>query len=289
MDIPVYDNKETQNKYKVLIFSGGAIKGIAHIGALKALEVQNILPYIDIYAGSSVGALIAAMFLIGYSPDEMIEFVLKFDFGSVQNISLANLMINYGLDSGEKLIYVLRRLIKAKGIDENITLEELYNKTKKELYITTVCLNNKSAIYMSHKTHPSMSVCDAVRMSISIPIFYSPKKDPLNKDIFYIDGGCIDNYPIHIFNHMENKVLGIFLVGEKGVNIKINNVEDYIKAAIDCLLEGVNYNCVKGYEKQTVYIKVKTNGLINYKLNKEDKLNMFFSGFSKTIQFLSDK
>ena len=52
-----------------LVLSGGGAKGIAHIGLLKALEENNIP--IDYIAGTSMGAIVGALYAMGYTPDEM--------------------------------------------------------------------------------------------------------------------------------------------------------------------------------------------------------------------------
>ena len=54
-----------------LCLSGGGIKGAAHIGVIKALEEQNI--QIDCISGTSSGSIVAAMYAMGYTPDEMFK------------------------------------------------------------------------------------------------------------------------------------------------------------------------------------------------------------------------
>jgi predicted acylesterase/phospholipase RssA len=62
-----------------VVLSGGGIKGIAHIGALKALEEKQILKNIKVFAGTSIGGMIAALYIIGYTPDEMYNFIELFN------------------------------------------------------------------------------------------------------------------------------------------------------------------------------------------------------------------
>lgn len=71
--------KNKTPKTKVgLVLSGGGAKGFAHIGALKVLEENNIK--IDYIVGSSIGALIGSMYSIGYTPDEIENYLLNFDW-----------------------------------------------------------------------------------------------------------------------------------------------------------------------------------------------------------------
>ena len=145
--IPIYVSKKKRkikkdiiNK-KILIFGGGGVKGIAYVGVLRALEENLLLKNINTFVGSSVGVFLIGMYLIGYNSYNMEDFLLNFDIGKLKSINIFNLIENYGLDSGDKLQYVLRRLISAKGYKEDINLLELYNNTKKKFIITSVCLN----------------------------------------------------------------------------------------------------------------------------------------------------
>ena len=56
-----------------LALSGGGMKGIAHIGAIKALEESNIHP--THISGSSMGAIVGAFYASGYAPEEMVAFL----------------------------------------------------------------------------------------------------------------------------------------------------------------------------------------------------------------------
>ena len=61
-----------------LVLSGGGAKGLTHIGIIRALEENNIP--IDYIAGTSMGAIIGAMYAMGYSPDDMEQLLASEDF-----------------------------------------------------------------------------------------------------------------------------------------------------------------------------------------------------------------
>ena len=118
-------------------------------------------------------------------------------------------MYQYGLDSGKSIEYIIKRLIQAKGFNDEITLSQLFNITKKKLTITTVCLNTQQVCYISYENHPDLPLYLAIRMSISIPLYYTPV---VYKNMYYVDGGCIDNYPINIYKDRLDDVIGVYLV-----------------------------------------------------------------------------
>ncbi|MDP0494231.1 MAG: patatin-like phospholipase family protein [Fusobacterium sp. JB021] len=77
-------SKSFNNNTKVaLVLSGGGAKGFAHIGALKVLEKNNIK--IDYIVGSSIGALVGSMYSIGYTPEEIEDYLLNFDWNDSFN------------------------------------------------------------------------------------------------------------------------------------------------------------------------------------------------------------
>lgn len=286
INFPIYKSDSTKNKNDktILILSGGAIKGIAHIGVLKALEIKNMIQHIHTYVGTSVGGMILALYILGYKADELYEIVKHLEMNKVKSITFANLLEYYGLDNGNKIEYVLKRLITAKNFNENITLKELYNKTKKTLILTTVCLNDMKAYYLSHETEPDLSLCKAIRMTISIPIYYTPVR---HKNNYYVDGGCIDNYPIHIFNENIEQVIGAFLEEPRELIDTIDNLETCVMSMINCLMQGVNYNSTKGYEKYTISITLDKVNPINYKITINEKKKMFNVGFNETLKYIN--
>jgi len=273
-DIPVYSpNKQLK---KILVFSGGGIKGISYIGVLKALEDLNYLNNFEIFAGTSIGSLMLGLYVIGYTPDELYEFIINFDLAKMKSINIFNMLHFYGLDKGNKVEYVIKRLISAKELDPDITLSELYDLTKKEIIITSVCLNSRSIEYLSYRNYPNLQLSKAIRMSISIPWFYTPV---LYNNKLYVDGGCIDNYPIAYFKENIDDVLGIYLVDSKDSVENINNLEMCTMRIIQCFMDGVNINSKKGYEQYTINIQFEYINIVDYEIDVNKKKEIYQKGY----------
>ena len=81
--------KPTEKNKSVLIMSGGGVRGIAHIGAIKALQDIDMLKYIKTICGTSVGALIGFLHNIGYSPDELYKFSIMLGFEKLVQVASA--------------------------------------------------------------------------------------------------------------------------------------------------------------------------------------------------------
>ena len=240
---------DLNKKKTILVLSGGGVKGISHLGAIQALHEQGILKNIKTYAGTSIGAFIAVLLVIGYSPNTLFQFIMELKFDKLKNINFQIFSKSYGLDEGNKLELVLGKLFMGKNINPNITLSELHAITNKTVIITAVCINDKKTYYYSHETAPNMSVIMAIKMSMAIPIYFVPVK--YNGKLF-IDGGCVDNYPIKIFEDKLDEVIGLYLTEFRDDIDTINNIEDYMLHMIECFFEGITYNSLKGYEKYSI-------------------------------------
>ena len=279
-------NKEIPYNKKVLVLSGGGTKGLIYIGVFKALEELKILENIHTFSTSSVGALMCSLFLIGYTVKEMEDFIYLFDLKkltcieSLNDISPNNLFLNMGLDDGENIHKIFNKLLKAKGLKENITLLELYQINKKKFITTSVCLNTRSIEYISHETYPNLRVSDAIRMTSSVPLYYTPV---IYNDKYYVDGGCIDNYPICEFKENIEEVIGIYLNSDfEFCNIK--NFKEYFMCVLQTLSDGYVYNSIRGFDKYTIIIKTKIN-FLQFELSKEEKNELINLGYEKTIDY----
>ena len=107
-----------EEKY-TCIFGGGAIRGLAYIGAVKALQENNIK--YDTLAGSSVGAIFAALLAVGYSYQELKDVLMKINFELFRDI-------HFGLNNGFALS---KGEVFTKWMRENIEKKFYGNKKKK--------------------------------------------------------------------------------------------------------------------------------------------------------------
>lgn len=270
-------------KKRILVLSGGGVRGINHIGVLKSLEDNNILKGITTFAGTSAGGLISALHLIGYSPDELFHFIINFNLKLVVNLNIYNALFSFGLDNGQKFEFIIKKLIENKLNISDVTLLELFNKTHKKLILTTTNLNTSRIVYLSHITHPNLSLVTAIRMTTAVPFFFAPV---MYQNCHYNDGACIDNYPIHIFKDNLKQVIGSYLIEETNELKTISNVEEYIFQLFQSLKRGMDKNSFKGYEDYTIIIKDKIN-VLNFNLTKETKINMFKISQKIANQFIN--
>lgn len=117
----------------------------------------------------------------------------------------------YGWYQGKKFTDWLGQLIASKTENADITFGELHAKGFKDIYITATSLNRQMPLVFSWKTYPKMKVKDAVRISMSIPLYFKAVIiDSLGSIIqkpiigqsydICIDGGLTMNFPIQLFD-----------------------------------------------------------------------------------------
>lgn len=199
----VKKEKPEKIKYENLIFEGGGIKGLSYCGCIRVLEKLNYLENIKRYGGSSAGAITAALLAIGYNASEIENIIRQTDFSSFLDDKTGfirdtyTFFTKYGVCCGDTFANIMKLHIKNKTGDENYTFKKLFDDKNKELVITGTNLTNMETIYFYHVTYPDMPIYKALRISMSIPYLFVPV---ILDDKIMIDGGFIDNYPIHMFD-----------------------------------------------------------------------------------------
>ncbi|WP_319805295.1 patatin-like phospholipase family protein [Hymenobacter latericus] len=216
---------QAQPTYRNLVMEGGGIRGIAYGGALQELEHQGVLRSIERVGGTSAGAIQAALLAVGYSADEVVEVVNR---APVQRLNdgrfifvggSTRLLRQYGWYRGDALARYLAELVARKTGNPNLTLGELHQLARqqpgrfRDLYTTGTNLTTQRVQVFSHETHPGMRVADAVRISMSIPMYFRAvlldaqghvlqgkpaKGQPVQ---VLVDGGLLANYPIRLFDY----------------------------------------------------------------------------------------
>jgi NTE family protein len=190
--------------FKNLIFEGGGVKGIAYVGALEILEKHGILENIQRVGGTSAGAINAVLLALGFSRNETLDIFQSLNFRNFLDDSWGVLrdtdrLINeFGWDKGAFFRQWIGSLVREKAGNEHATFNELKNKTFKDLYLVGTNLSTGFAEVFSFEHTPRMRVVDAVRISMSLPLFFTAVRG-MRGDV-YVDGGMLDNYPVKLFD-----------------------------------------------------------------------------------------
>ncbi|MEJ5173413.1 MAG: patatin-like phospholipase family protein [Hydrogenothermaceae bacterium] len=168
-----------------IVLSGGAVRGLAHIGVLKAIEEYGIKP--SVVSGVSAGSIIGLFYSAGYSPSDMEDLAIKTDFKKYIKPSFSKKAL-FSIDSLDKF---LEKYIHYKDISQ----------LPKEFYVAITNLNTASVEYKN-----SGDIKKIVRASCSLPILFKPVKI---EEFYYIDGGVMNNLPVEPLLGKVDYIIGV--------------------------------------------------------------------------------
>lgn len=190
--------------FKNLVFEGGGVKGIAYVGAMEVLQKEGILPNIKRVGGTSAGAINAVLFAAGYSGDETYNILKNLNFNDFKDDSwgvlrdMERLREEYGWYKGDYFREWIGKLLKTKIGSADATFKAIKDQTGNDLYVYATNISTHFGEVYSIEHTPRMRVADAVRRSMSIPLFFRAIRDDRN-DVF-VDGGVLNNYPVKLFD-----------------------------------------------------------------------------------------
>jgi NTE family protein len=254
----VADNDMAEYLYKIgLVLSGGGARGFAHLGLMQALNEAGIYP--DVISGTSAGALVGVLYADGYTPKEILEIMnsgSRLDF-------MRPAMPREGLLQLNGIHKILKAHLRAK------TFKEL----KIPMFVTATDINNGKAVYFSQG-----QLLDPVIASASIPVLFQPVK--IN-DISYVDGGVLDNLPVHPIEDKCKILVGSF-VNPVGYIEKISGL---ISIAERTFMLSMSKEVVEKIKKFNLFVAPLE--LRNYKiLDPEKASELFLVGYKATKEKL---
>jgi len=170
----------TKHKPRIgLALGGGAVRGWAHIGVIRALEAAGIHP--DLVCGTSIGALVGAAYAAG-EIDRFEQWVLG--MGIKEVFSLLDVRLNGGVLKGEKLMEFYRNNFVDKPIEE-LTIP---------FGAVATSLHNGAEVWLRKG-----STVEAIRASIALPGLLSPV---LREEQILVDGGLVNPVPVSLARAM---------------------------------------------------------------------------------------
>ncbi len=317
--------------YRNLVMEGGGIKGIAYGGALAELEKRGILKDIVRVAGTSAGAIQACLLAIGYDANQIADIIAgtpveSFNDDGFINRGVKRLKNDYGWYQGDEFLTTLEDHIANRTGNRNLTFKELHQLAKaypfRDLYVVGANLSKQTTTVFSYETYPNMRVADAVRISMSIPLYYKAlwidkegkviEHEQIDKDCqLYVDGGILMNYPIGIFDRsrytqnfdgidvdiFNNETLGFRLDRceqisyevDKGGGIapfEINDFNTYLSALSSLVMRNVSPAHPKDIDR-TIFINDLGKSARVRKVPEEEKIEMMLSGQQGVIDFFT--
>lgn len=273
------------------IFGGGAVRGMAYVGIVKALEELEIFP--NTIAGSSVGAIFAGLFSLGYNAEELKEVFMQVNFELFKDIHFG-FGKDFAISKGEIFLDWLRELIEKKYYGENYNKEGnkpvTFADLEKNLVIITTDLTNFKYKEFSKFETPDFEVAYAIRISATMPGLMKPVE---NEGVTLIDGDLQKSRPLWKLSKnlcLENeRVLEFRLEGES--QEKDFNAINYINTVYTCFTYIATDFIIDtyGYRDKFDYIKINTGSvlIVNFNIPQEKRQELMDAGYMQTIEYFN--
>lgn len=310
-----------------LVFEGGGVKGIGLAGALATLEEAGYLP--QNVAGTSAGAISAALLAAGYTAAELREIILELDYRAFQDRGWEDrvpvierslsMLLDLGLYEGEYFLRWIRERLEDKGVR---TFADLVHpdfaddpRFRSRLQVIASDVTTHELLVLPRDAHKlgiepdDLDVALAVRMSMSIPVFFEPVRvhDPrTGRTHVIVDGGMLSNYPVWLFDCADGEVpewptFGLLLVEPKpsvpiGARLPKEPLEgrgpgavvNYVKSLAQTMMEAHDRLYVEQANyARTIPIPTLGVGTTEFDLSRERALALFDSGRWAAEKFLA--
>ena len=315
-----------QENFADLVFEGGGVKGIGLAGALATLEEREYRP--QNIAGTSAGAITAALLAAGYSAAELREIIVSLDYrqfedrGWEDKVPLVErsltLLLDLGLYEGDRFLEWIRERLVAKGIHTFADLVQAEYaddpRYRSRLQVIASDVTTHELLVLPRDARKlgiepdELDVALAVRMSMSIPIFFEPVRfeNPKTGQVHVIvDGGMLSNFPVWLFDCADGEppdwpTFGLLLVepkpeipvGARLPKAKMTGhgpgaVIDYVKALAQTMMEAHDRMYVEQSNyARTIPIPTLGVGTTEFDLPRERALALFDSGRWAAEKFL---
>lgn len=278
-------------KYTCL-FGGGAIRGIAYIGAIKAFEELGITS--NTLAGSSVGSIFAALLSVGYTAKELKEIFSKVNFDLFKDISIGIGPI-FALSKGEVFLEWVRELIEKKFYGENYkkgaNRAVTFKDVEKNLVIITTNLSNFECKEFSKFETPDYEIASAIRISSCMPGLMKPIE--YNKTLL-VDGDLQKSWPMwklskNLLNDDE-RILELRLEGYYNSN-DLSGI-DYANAVYSCMTAMSTSFVTNLYAEKDKfdYIVFNTGDIVvvDFNISENKRNDLIQSGYNQTMNYFKN-
>ena len=311
-----------------LVFEGGGVKGIGLLGAYAALEEHHFQP--QNVAGTSAGAIIAALVAAGYSASEIHDVIFPLDFRQFEDKAWedrlpvieksASIFLDQGIYEGKAFFEWMQGLLARKKVrtfrdliwDRAETSPQFRFKLQ---VIASDVTAHRLLVLPRDADHlgiapEDLEVAQAVRMSMSIPIFFEPVRwtNPQTNHVHTIvDGGMLSNFPVWLFDCGADDepawpTFGLLLV-EPDPKIPIDQrlpapeadhrhgiraLSGYVKAMAQTMMEAHDRMYVEEPQfARTIPIPTLGVGTTEFDLSNGRKQDLFDSGRTAAEEFLA--
>jgi NTE family protein len=309
-----------------LVLEGGGVKGVGLAGAYVALREAGYTA--ANVAGTSAGAITAALIAADFPPEELERIVMDLDYRQFEDKGwedklpivekTTSLLLDLGIYEGDRFLEWMRALLAQQGVRTFGDLvrdpAEQNPRYRYRLQVIASDVTHRRLLILPQDAGSlgidpdELEVAYAVRMSMSIPIFFEPVRhvnSETNEEHVIVDGGMLSNFPVWLFDSGEDEApdwptFGLLLVEpdtrehlgkridpprkERGVGALI----DYLKSMAQTMMAAHDRLYIEQADfARTIPIPTLGVGTTEFDLSLERRRALYESGKSATREFLA--
>ncbi|MDR0856073.1 MAG: patatin-like phospholipase family protein [Clostridiales bacterium] len=290
------------------VFEGGGVRGTGYAGAIAAFEEAGYT--FTSVAGSSAGAIVASLVAAGYSAAEMKEVIVALDYSTfvkkdfLDYLGTVGKLFSVGLDYGVYDPSAFEQWLTAMLEKKNVGA---FSDLRIPLFVTAADVSAQKLLVFPRDLHEfgkhadAYPVAAAVRMSMSIPFFYTPTvlHDTAGTAHYIVDGGLMANYPVWLEDAgaQPMPVFGFRFAGDTTsprAAVPIRDLLGYAKATVAAMLQAQDEGCVAlmpGDTARTVRVPVTVNGraiaATDFDLTPAEAAALYENGYKAAKEFLA--
>ena len=280
---------------RYLVLSGGGIKVISIVGTLKALEEKGHLKNIREISGVSAGAWLAFMLSAGLPIVLMEELISGLDFGIIRNLkpeALIGFPETFGLDDGLSLVKFLESLFRVVlKIDPFITFSK-FNELKLSnigFRCWATDLKEHTTCEFSLEKTPDVKILDALRASMSLPLYFTPFPHP-NTGNLLSDGGIQGNLPLHLLSERQHdSCIGIGFATSNTEKKNPDDIMNFMSSIFSCLIHSRHENLLKKLESKIIRIPLYNTASWDFEISRERRIELIKCGYSAGLSWFTKK
>ena len=269
---------------------GGGIRGVAHVGVMKAFHDHGIFNHIKEVIGISAGAFIGLLWTLEYTIPQMELLALEFDFTVLRNFepeSILSFPLTFGLDDGSKIDKLITSVLKQKGFGPDVTFEQISAKYSMLFRCYATELQTlKFREFGSLKT-PKTSVKFAVRASMALPFFYTPMKDP-KSNLLFVDGAVLHNLPLAFLKEHEIcETWGVLFIVQPSETVEpIQDIMQVVRHIYDCSTVMKSAPYMEKFGDKIICIPAGDFGTLQLGKTREERAQLIQRAYSITKKFM---
>ena len=283
---------EIGSKDYFCIFGGGAIRGLAYLGSLQAMQEIGI--NIKAYAGSSVGAVFAAYAALDYTQEEYKTAFDEVNFDLFRDVRL-DLAKKFAISKGEHFLEWIRAGIEKKYYGDSYSKNQnkpvTFKDIDKDLFVITSNINGCKPYIFSKYTTPDFEVAKAVHVSTSLPGLLAPFEYESN---VLIDGDMMKSLPMWKVHELlcpkDCRIIEFRLEGGKYWHDVKNSVE-YLNAVFATLSNFATDYIMETYQPKDKfdYVKINTEHIlpVQFTLPKDEREGLIKLGYETTKEYFT--